>query len=532
MSVTRLPLLFLAILPLLLSVSVASSADVDSLVFSVDPSSPVSPAISPNLVCFSIEVWDFTRWTDRYPAPPKQSWLNLMKQLMRTPNAEGPRYRIGGDSADLTVFNHTVLPPLPGRRPLMYSVNETDLLTWKQAMVALNSVMTLDLNFRRGDNATWAVEYVAGIDSVIGWEYVTALEVGNEVDLYGGGEKYRPSNYSYQQYKSEYEYYVQAIQAAVPTVPTRIFQGLVNIAWENLGQNLNDYLSSSTIEQSLYSISQHDYPVPSCVGNNVTIADILDDTHASSTSTFLTQHDTIATLAAHNISFVIGEGSDAVCNGEGPMVLNTFSTALWVVDQLFQAAAVGVEHWYFHSWGTDTATFSVIVYGNKAAPDRFLVQPIYYGLRMFAMATAHHTRLIKLATTTSTNSHIHAYAMVDTIHRLNVAVVHKDLSTTQPCNVSFSLPFKQAVNATLIRLLAPSIDSEYGVTLAGQTYDGSVDGMPMGDWVDETLVGVLTATGTVQFDFVIQPLSAVLLGLSLDSADEPELLKMFATATE
>ena len=176
---SRLPplLLLITLLPLL-TFHTATAADPDTLVFSIDPATPTSPPVLPNLVSFSIEVWDFVRWTDRYPNPPRPSWLNLMQQLMHTPDQEGPRYRIGGDSADLCVYDHPQLPKVPLGRPLMYSINESDLLTWKQAVSALNSVMTLDLNFRQWDNASWAVEYVAAIDSIVGWDYVAALEDG------------------------------------------------------------------------------------------------------------------------------------------------------------------------------------------------------------------------------------------------------------------------------------------------------------------------------------------------------------------
>ena len=84
------------------------------------------------------------------------------------------------------MYDHPKLPPVPAGQPISYSVNETDLLTWRAAMQAINSKMTLDMNFRRGDNATWAVEYAKGIDSVIGWDTVIALEVGNEVNTNSG----------------------------------------------------------------------------------------------------------------------------------------------------------------------------------------------------------------------------------------------------------------------------------------------------------------------------------------------------------
>ena len=434
------------------------------------------------------------------------------------------------------MYGHSTLPSVSPGRPLEASLNETDLLTWRQAMVALNTVMTLDMNFRRATNATWAVEYVKAIDSVIGWDNVVALEVGNEVDLYGGGERYRPSGYGYKDYKTEYLYYVQSIQAAVPNLPKRIFQGFATCcAWDWVASDLADYISNPTIESSLYSVSEHDYPVPSCDGERVTIADILNDAYSSSTSQFLKQHDTIAMLRQHNISFVVGEGSEAVCNGDGPMVLNTFATALWVVDQLFLAASVGVEHFYFHSWGTDTATFSVLVYGNRAAPDRFLVQPIYYGIKLFGLATANHARIINMTGMESTNRHIHAYAaLASGTNELTVTVVHKDLNATGRAYIEFSLPLSHSTNATLIRLVAPTIESEYNVTLAGQTYDGSVDGSPIGAWKEESVSTVGPTNGTVSFGFYVDPLSAVMVRIMMSASEGDELVKQSVTmvATE
>ena len=261
------------------------------------------------------------------------------------------------------------------------------------------------------------------------------------------------------------------------------------------------------------------------------VCSILNDEYSSSTSKFLSEQHTIDRLHAHNISFVIGEGSDAVCNGQGPMVLNTFATALFVVDQLMQAAASGIEHWYFHSWGYLTETFSVLVYGNRAAPDRFLAQPIYYGLVMFAQATRDYARVVQLNVSSSSNSRVHAYATYDTRGALKVVVVHKDLAATAPARVSFSIPYagNETVQGELSRLLAPSITSEYNVTLAGQTYDGSVDGFPIGTQTLEQVVGTPTGSGALQFAFSVQPLSAALLQIQLVQPPKPEQLEAVQT---
>ena len=127
------------------------------------------------------QVYDFVRWTDWYPNPTRPAWLNLMNQLILTPGQEGPRYRIGGNSGDLTVYDISPLPKLPSGEPIIHSLNSTELQSWKQALAHINSKAVLDLNFRRGDNASWAVSYVEAIDKYIGWDMTVAMEVGNEV---------------------------------------------------------------------------------------------------------------------------------------------------------------------------------------------------------------------------------------------------------------------------------------------------------------------------------------------------------------
>ena len=490
----------------------------DSISVSVQLTS-ISPRVAPNLVSFSIEVYDFMRWTAAYPAPTRPAWVNLMRQLMHTPHQPGPRYRIGGNSGDLCVWKQQPLPKLPSGERLIYSVNETDLLSWQQAMQQIDAQMVLDLNFRRGENASWAVEYAQAIDRVIGWSRVVALEIGNEVDLYHSNG-IRPSNYSYDQYKAEYLLYTAAVQQAVPRLPARVFQGLVTIGFQWLQQHLDDFIAAAG--PSMFSLSQHSYPVPSCEGQTVTVEQVLQDQFAASPADLLSSQRTLERLRAAGIEFVVGEGSEAVCNGAGPMALNTFATALWALDELFHVAVIGVRHWHFHSWGNETQTFSVLVYGNDRAPQRFLVQPIYYGLRLFSMATAHHARVLNASVAVS-NPHLHAYATLGLTDVLSVLLLHKDLNATVNASVSIVVPVSSSSlpTASVIRLLAPDARAEYGVTLAGQTYDGSEDGLPSGSWQEETVTAE-QVTGGALYRLQLSPLSAALMRLQLPKTAEAE----------
>jgi hypothetical protein len=135
---------------------------------------------------------------------------------------------------------------------------------------------------------------------------------------------------------------------------------------------------------------------------------------------------------------------------------------------------------------------------------------------MFAMATANNATLVK-ADITSSNPHIHAWATVSSVHTFSLVVVHKDLNATSNATLSITIPLTgTAPTATLMRLLAPSAMSEYNVTLAGQTYDGSVDGEPIGRRVEETVQGT-TVQGGVRYQLTVSPVSAVMLRMQLPS---------------
>ena len=101
-----------------------------------------------------------------------------------------------------------------------------------------------------------------------------------------------------------------------------------------------------------------------------------------------------------------------------------------------------------------------------------------------------------------------------------VVVVHKDLAAAAAADVSV-LPAAGAAaappTATLLRLLAAgnNATARFGVSFAGQTFDGSTDGLPLGERVAESvpLVGG-------RYAFSLPPRSAAILEIALAKGAE------------
>ena len=177
----------LSLLALLLFSSLLAVRSADTASVTVTPSTSVSPPVPANLATFSIEVYDFVRWTDAYPNPTRPAWINLMQQLMLTPGQEGPRYRIGGNSGDLTVYDQLPLPKLPSGEALVHSTNASEVQSWAQALKAINAKAIIDVNFRRADNASWAIDFLKAVERHMGWDMVVGVEIGNEVSEASAG---------------------------------------------------------------------------------------------------------------------------------------------------------------------------------------------------------------------------------------------------------------------------------------------------------------------------------------------------------
>jgi Glycosyl hydrolase family 79 C-terminal beta domain len=132
------------------------------------------------------------------------------------------------------------------------------------------------------------------------------------------------------------------------------------------------------------------------------------------------------------------------------------------------------------------------------------VNPLYYGILLFNQATANSARLLPVNTATQGN--IKVWATLDTQQVVRVVLLNKDTALGGKARIQLSSLRSTGV---LTRLRAPKVNATSEVTLAGQTFDGTVDGLPLGLYTSEQ---VLPENGSYSLD--LPPASAALLTLN------------------
>ena len=497
----------IAVLLVLCCVSPLSVWCDDSVIVSIDPATSLSSRIAPNFIAFSIEVFAAEWYIGSYPAPTRPSFVQLIRQLQVTPDTT-TIFRIGGDSADTSVFvpNSVDKPP----SGITYNISVSDIQSLDEAMKAVNGKVTVGVNFRLPDNATLAISHVSAIAKTVGFARIDSIEIGNEVDFYGN----RDGRYNYTSFKREWNEYVNQLYSAIPSLPlTNAFQGM-SLGGSGWFDDIADYIKTDAKYCTVIAV--HGYGSSHCNNHVTTLSEMLSDHAATLGGTFssLSKSGAIDAAKAANIPIVLGEGNSISCHGSvgNNTVEVSYATALWSLHVAANAVLTGLHRFHFHHGVPEDFKlkgYSSFVYLNLSS-NVPTVLPLYYGMRLFALFSSHGATMVSAAVTT-TNDNIKAFAAA-TSSEIRLLIIHKDLSAVKSCSVQFnvSVALKSDL-AHCIRLSGTSLASPFGLTLAGQTYDGSQDGRPIGEYKSETI----NATPTGSFTIFVEPLSAVLCSLAV-----------------
>ncbi len=155
--------------------------------------------------------------------------------------------------------------------------------------------------------------------------------------------------------------------------------------------------------------------------------------------------------------------NSASCEG-AKGVSDTFASALWALDTMFNFAKVGVQGVNFHMLpGSNYELFSALADGG-AAPGRRTVAPEYYGLILFAQAFPPGAQLLNVKAPAGPTKVWATKAADGTIH---VVVINQD--ATNEHDVAVTVP-GQTTPGTIVSMTAPSLDATSGVSIGGQTF--------------------------------------------------------------
>jgi hypothetical protein len=436
--------------------TVAPAARADTIAASVS-STPVGQAMPDGFLGVSFEFRALHQYTGRDPRAVDPVLVQLLDGLAP---GSAPSLRVGGDSTDGTWW------PIPGMIPpggIYYRLTPGWLRTAHALAADLRTRMILGINLEAGRPAIAAAEARAFV-SGIGRRYIQALEIGNEPDLYGVFPWYRDrrghlhrsrgSHYSLADYTSEFDHLTQAL----PHIP------LAGPAVSGPGwmRKLSGFIGH---EPRLGMVTYHRYPLRACTTDASqpsfpTISHLLADSSSAGLANALAPF--VAVARRHHLPFRLTEINTASCQGQ-PGLSDSFASALWGLNTMFNLARQGVDGVNFHMLpGSHYELFSPSQTPSGAW--QAAVHPVYYGLDLFAQAFPVGARLV---TVTAPGGPTKVWATQAGDGTLRVTLINQDPAAEH--DVQVQIP-NSTTAGTLETLTAPSISSTDGVTLGGQSF--------------------------------------------------------------
>jgi len=363
----------------------------------------------------------------------------------------------------------------------------------------LGAKLILGVNLAAGRprlTATEANALLAGI----GAENVAALELGNEPDVYTVFPWYRNhrkavfargAGYNLNAFLAE----AHRSAAGLPPVPLA-GPASAELPW------LSAVPALLAAEPRLRMVTVHRYPIQGCLQNRSSpsypsIPNLLSDRSSVGMATALSPY--IAAAHTRGLQFRVDELNSAAlagCLGRAG-VSNTFASALWMLNTLFNLASVGADGVNIHS--LPGAAYEVFTFRRSAAGWQAFVHPDYYGMLMFAQAFPTGSQLLPVHVPSGP---VKVWATRSTDGHIRVALINQD---SRARSVELQLP-SAGGPAQLEWLRAPGLAATDGVTLGGHSFG------------DETSTGTLPAPKlqtTSQllgwYSIQLPPASAVLL---------------------
>lgn len=288
-----------------------------------------------------------------------------------------------------------------------------------------------------------AVAEAAYVMDVIGPKFF-AFQLCNEPDLfYRNG--IRKAEYGYAQFADEWAQFYKSIREKVPHAA---------FAGPDTAYN-NDWLVpfAHQFKNNVRFISHHYYAEGPPTDPSMTIERLLrPDPKLQGEFQGMK-----AVQAETGLPFRLAETNSCFSAGKQG-VSDTFASALWGCDLMYQLASQGGTGINFHGGGYGWYT---PVAGTRN--NGFLARPIYYGMLLFAQAGAGHLVECKMDSTEPLPL-VSAYSLRSDDGRLKSVILNKNLD--QRVRLTFDTGQRiQSVKA--IRLIAPRIDDTSDTTLGG-----------------------------------------------------------------
>jgi hypothetical protein len=475
---------WLLLLAIALAACAAVVASADGFGPDSDPSparaaflSPVSPGRHPLVI-------DVSRAAIGRPIPPGFVGLSLEYTTI-------PRYAGGNPLAIDPVFVQLIRALAPGQRPVLRLGGDTTDWTWwpvrhmvKPAGIriaigprfgallhglatATDARLILGIDLEANSLRIASVEATRLVRAV-GRNWVQALELGNEPELYGSwpwrvtptGRPIigRPADYGVSAYIKNF----RSIAAGLPPI---------SLAGPALGgpkwiSHVRQFIDA---ESRLGLVTVHTYPLQKCDTPLVaptypTLSNLLAARASRGLAARLA--DAVRTAHGEGLPLRVDEINSVACGG-AVGVSNTFASALWALDTMFALARTGVD-------GVNIHTFQIGKYrlfGTRFDHGRWqaAVAPEYYGLLLFAQAAPPRARLLRLAIR---GTSLRAWATRATDGTIRVVLINDSAAASRVVELRGSLGSHPAAYEALV---APGLGATRRISLGQASFGVSTE---------------------------------------------------------
>lgn len=427
----------------------------------------VGPAIAPGFDGLTFRFRALEQYAGSDPSAPDPAFVQLLRDI--APN-QSRVLRIGGDSTDWTWWPIAHVRKPPGVR---FNLTPTWMSMARALASAADARLILGVNLEANNRRIAAVEARAML-ARIGRPAIDAFEIGNEPELYGTFGYYRSASgepvpgrpHSYDE--TDFVHQFSSFARSIPSGPIAGPDSGSPVWLSELGAFLHD-------EPRVKLATVHAYPLKHCGTTPVTIGELLADSSSHGLGQLIAPF--VHAADARHVALRVDEMNAVSCGGQRG-VSDSFASALWVLDTLFELAKTGVR-------GVNIQTVPNTI--NEVLGASFVrgawrvrVHPEYCGMIMFAQAAPAGSRVLRLSGNPQVGVKVWATRGPD--GHVRVVVINKHLRHSEV--VRLRIPSAQGT-ATVEQLRAPSMRATGGVTLGGQSFGSA------------TTTGLLSGKATV-----------------------------------
>ena len=426
--------------------TILSASHAHALDATVDVTHP-GRAVAKSFAGISHEWGPFAKPDGGSAAQVHPTYLRLLEHLCAFNDAP-LCFRIGGATADQMRKS-----PEPERWQQLGEIFKTT-----------RTPLVINVNLASG-SAELPAQMIRDAQKFLPKDAVMSFELGNEPD--GWPNRHRPESFDFAQYLDEFDAVAKELPAFAP--------GLAGPAWAHgaVPEIVSEFVARNKSRINLLTVHAYRFDPKS----KPTPIKFLDERATTGFAEWMGD----GIKVSHDAGLLLRlDETGSSWSGGVVGFSDSFGASLWTLDFFLALANAGLDGINLHSVRTNA--YSVIKEDTDKATGHAVISANapFYGMLVFAEAVAHEARFVPVETKAAGKMKL--WATLDRGGVLRVVAINKDAATAGDVSLKLGAHFS---TARLKRLEATSIEATSGITWAGQTFDHSADGNPLGRLLEE-----------------------------------------------